>query len=173
MNKYFGPILNGWTLQTAGNSFMDNVIHFHNIVLCILFFILFIVTWFLVTVLVDFGKPQLRLNLYLYMNSLLIKYGPKLDLYYLLFIIILPMKFKAEYGSVKTFINSLYVQLNDGNFFTKHNLLLIFFTVFLKNNVHKYGTQSYYKAFLKHFNTTQCNPYIFYNNNVSTFFFSK
>nr|BDB10241.1 cytochrome c oxidase subunit 2 [Actinophrys sol] len=57
-NKIFGPKSGGYTLQDSGNLFMDNVIYFHNLVLCILFFILILVTWFLITTLLYFGNPK-------------------------------------------------------------------------------------------------------------------
>jgi cytochrome c oxidase subunit 2 len=57
--KVFGPKVNGYNLQESGNFFMDNIIYFHDLVLCILFFILMLVTWFLVTTLLYFGNPVL------------------------------------------------------------------------------------------------------------------
>lgn len=55
--KVFAPKLNGYNLQESGNYFMDNVIYFHDLVLCILFFILILVTWFLFVTLLYFGHP--------------------------------------------------------------------------------------------------------------------
>jgi len=55
--KVFAPKLNGYNLQESGNFFMDNVIYFHDLVLCILFFILILVTWFLFVTLLYFGHP--------------------------------------------------------------------------------------------------------------------
>lgn len=55
--KVFAPKLNGYNLQESGNFFMDNVIYFHDLVLCILFFILILVTWFLIVTLLYFGHP--------------------------------------------------------------------------------------------------------------------
>jgi heme/copper-type cytochrome/quinol oxidase subunit 2 len=169
LNNYFGPVISGWKLQASGNIFMDNVIHFHNIVLCVLLCILFIVTWFLITVLVDFGNTKLRLKFYLFLNKNLIKVLKKVDKYYLLSIII-NIKVNKVFGSINDILISLKNQINCGMFFTKDNEILILLD-FLKNVIHTYGTDRYYNKFLKFVNLSQINPYILYNKNEFEFFY--
>lgn len=169
LNKYFGPVISGWKLQSSGNIFMDNVIHFHNIVLCVLFFILFIVTWFLITVLVDFGNPMFRFKFYLFLNKHLIKFFKKVDKYYLLGIII-KIKVNKVFGSVNTILKSLKNQIICGMFFTENNEILILLD-FLKNVIHTYVTDRYYNKFLKFVKLSQINPYIVYNKNEFEFFY--
>ena len=62
-NKIFGPKVGGYNLQESGNYFMDNIIYFHDLVLCVLFFISILVSWFLFTTLLYFGNPILYYNL--------------------------------------------------------------------------------------------------------------
>jgi cytochrome c oxidase subunit II len=64
MTRIFGPKIGGYTLQNAGNYFMENIIYFHDLVLCILFFISLLVSWFLITTLLYFGNPKLYFKLY-------------------------------------------------------------------------------------------------------------
>lgn len=72
--KIFAPKHNGINLQDSGNYFMDNIIYFHDLVLCILFFILFLVTWFLYFTLLYFISPNVyrRVSLILSFNFLYI-----------------------------------------------------------------------------------------------------
>lgn len=81
INKIFGPKLNGYTLQESGNIFMDNIIYFHNLVLCILFFILILVTWFLIATLLYFGNPVLYKILSVKFNIILFKILKKIDIF--------------------------------------------------------------------------------------------
>jgi cytochrome c oxidase subunit 2 len=59
LNKVFGPKMGGYNFQESGNFFMDNIIYFHDLVLCILFFISMLVSWFLFTTLLYFGNAKL------------------------------------------------------------------------------------------------------------------
>jgi cytochrome c oxidase subunit 2 len=139
MNKIFGPKLGGYALQESGNFFMDNIIYFHNLVLCILFFILILVTWFLVTTLLYFGNPKLyqiislsynyNLNYLLY----LLDYNLTILSYYFI-------KINKIYSEeLKNFFEN---QFKNGQFFTKKNSLISFlsrvFGVFEKNSSYVY-----------------------------------
>ena len=124
MNKIFGPKLGGYVLQDSGTYFMDNIIYFHNLVLCILFFILILVTWFLITTLLYFGNPKLYQIISLYYNYSL-NYSLYLLDFYLTVLSYYFIKINKIYN--EEFINFLEFQLKNGNFFTKKNSLISFF----------------------------------------------
>jgi len=138
LNKIFGPKLGGYTLQESGNYFMDNIIYFHNLVLCILFFILILVTWFLVTTLLYFGNPKGYQKLSIYLTYI---YN------YLLFILdyylsVLSFIFiKVSKIFFETFINFQNEQIKKGKFFTKNNSFYIFL---LKIETINWTTFTYY-----------------------------
>jgi len=56
--KVFGPVPGAINLQKPGNVFMENVIYFHDILLTVMFFILMLVTWFLIITIVYFGLTR-------------------------------------------------------------------------------------------------------------------
>ena len=123
MNKIFGPLIGGYTFQNSGNFFMDNIIYFHNLVLCILFFILILVTWFLFTTLLYFGKPKVYQLIILYYNFIIIYIFNICDLYLGNFAFY-SIKIKNIYK--KTFYKFYKKQILNGFFFTKKNGFLIF-----------------------------------------------
>jgi len=123
MNKIFGPKLGGYALQDSGNFFMDNIIYFHNLVLCILFFILILVTWFLITTLLYFGNPKLYQSINVYSNYSF-NYGLYLIDLALTILSYYWIKIKKIYQEE---FNNFYIsQVQNGQFFTKKNTLIAF-----------------------------------------------
>lgn len=124
INKIFGPKLGGYTFQESGNFFMDNIIYFHNLVLCVLFFILILVTWFLVKTLLYFGHQSLTQDL-----SVSLKRNLNLFLYVIDYFIF-------YFNIIFKFSKKLYLKLSktgqifDGKFFTDKNFILIFIKTF-------------------------------------------
>jgi cytochrome c oxidase subunit 2 len=139
MNKIFGPKLGGYALQESGNFFMDNIIYFHNLVLCILFFILILVTWFLVTTLLYFGNPKLYQMINLGYN-----YSFNYGLYLLDFNLTVLSYYFIKINKIysEEFLNFAANQLKNGQFFTKKNSLISFlirvFGLFGKDIVYVY-----------------------------------
>lgn len=57
-NKYFGPTPGSINLQNPGNIFMENIIYFHSLLLCVICMIVVLVSWFLIRTLLFFGYPE-------------------------------------------------------------------------------------------------------------------
>ena len=164
-NKYFGPKLNGINLQDAGNIFMENILYFHNFLLCILLMIVVLVCWFLIRTLLFFGNPILAYNFYLksqifYKNFMLYldiilyylyifqSWVSKVIDYFIILFNIWRLKSKVKlpkFPTLNLYISSYYrkLYLDDVNYF-----------VFFFNDI-KFGFYNIY-------NTS--NKYIFYNN---------
>lgn len=85
--KIFGPTYGSITLQKSGNLFMDNIIYFHDLLLTVLFFILFIVTWFLFVTILYFGFPLyyqiLELKFYIFLLKSLVYIKYKAERYFM------------------------------------------------------------------------------------------
>lgn len=142
LNKIFGPKIGGYTLQDSGNFFMDNVIYFHNLVLCILFFILILVSWFLITTLLYFGNPKL----YKYIN---IHFCYYIISFYFLIEVLLNYCYmyyiEISYIYRKCFYNFYKKQFINGLFFTKRNSFYVFLILLIEilqtPNLEYYYTQ--------------------------------
>lgn len=182
-NKIFGPIMNGYTFQESGNFFMDNIIYFHNLVLCLLFFILILVTWFLVSTLLYFGNPVIFHKIYkifyfyikfLY-KYLLFFYIVCLPYYYIIFKICV-IEIYNLYSHIPYMVRSkrkYFKKISQMDFILSK--IKWFFTFILNFiNFIKIG-----KYFIKHpkysdYVMAEYNPFTIYNNNYeSCFFFSE
>jgi heme/copper-type cytochrome/quinol oxidase subunit 2 len=56
--NYYGPIEKGFNLQNSGNLFMDNIIYFHDFLICIMVMIVVLVSFLLGRTLLLFGTPK-------------------------------------------------------------------------------------------------------------------
>lgn len=129
LNKIFGPKIGGYTLQDSGNFFMDNVIYFHNLVLCILFFILILVSWFLFTTLLYFGNPKLYKYINIHLCYYIISFSFLIEVFlnycYIYYI-------EISYIYRKTFNNFYKKQFVNGHFFTKRNSFYLFLILLIE-----------------------------------------
>jgi cytochrome c oxidase subunit 2 len=134
LNKIFGPKIGGYNFQESGNFFMDNIIYFHDLVLCILFFISMLVSWFLFTTLLYFGNAKLYYKLSNQLYYLKNYYNNLLQLYLFSFNI-----YKKEISRCLKLIgffkdDFFEKEFKSGKFFTKRSSLIIFFNnINLKN----------------------------------------
>ena len=123
INKIFGPKLGGYNFQDSGNYFMDNIIYFHDLVLCILFFISLLVSWFLITTLLYFGNPVLTVRLYNIYNeysSIFLKYFDK----FVFFLHNLSLGFTKRYPGYGRFIfRKRYINTRNVKAFLKFHKL--------------------------------------------------
>jgi len=121
--KFFGPRLNGYTLQESGNFFMDNIIYFHDLVLCILFFILILVTWFLIATLLYFGHPKVYKKLYLSYENLYNSIFSFLDLiFFCINLYRVETKYFTSWDTIDYFMMRLeFLEYVPGLYFPKKN----------------------------------------------------